>query len=170
MSQTTKTNTTLHLAKQNFKFSSAHFLIFDEHRAEMLHGHNYRVKIELCIKESQSKTQGYAIDFHVLKKMIKARLDKWDEHILLPAQHPDMQHKISRDGKNYEINFRDRFYSFPMTEVIWLEINNTSVENFSLLLAKEFYKEFNKLTPMQWVSVAVEETDGQSAATTVSEG
>lgn len=164
MSQVLKTNTTLHLAKQNFKFSSAHFLIFDENRAEMLHGHNYRVKIEM--DGGKDQIYGYVIDFHVLKKLIKARLDQWDEHILLPAQHPDMKHKISLDGKNYEVRFRDRFYSFPVNEVIWLEINNTSVENFSYILAKEFYKEFNKIAKFEWVSVTVEETDGQSATTT----
>lgn len=164
MPHTHKTNTTLHLAKQNFKFSSAHFLIFDDQRAEMLHGHNYRVKVELACPEDTG--QGYAIDFHILKKIIKDRIDIWDEHILLPAKHVDVKHKISMDGKNYEVRFRDRFYSFPVNEVIWLEISNTSVENFSLILAQEFFKQFAKLAPIEWVSVTVEETDGQSASTT----
>ena len=38
---------TLALAKEDFKFSVAHFTLFGPERAETLHGHNYRVAIEL---------------------------------------------------------------------------------------------------------------------------
>lgn len=156
--------TTLHLAKQNFKFSSAHFLIFNETEAEMLHGHNYQVKVDIVCPENKRHQQlGYFIDFNVFKKIIKAKLDLWDEQILLPALHPDMKYKVSLDGKNYEIHFRDRYYSFPKQEVVWLEINNTSVEQLSLLLAQEFHKDFS-IYHVEKVRVLVEETRGQSAS------
>ncbi|MBC7419761.1 MAG: 6-carboxytetrahydropterin synthase [Bdellovibrio sp.] len=159
--------TTLHLAKQNFKFSSAHFLIFDDHKAEMLHGHNYQVKVDIVCPPAEDFPQdGYFIDFNVLKKQIKSRLDQWDEHILLPSQHKDMKYKISLDGKNYEVHFRDRFYSLPLSEVIWLELTNTSVEQLSSLLAHDFFHSFKKIG-VRKVRVTVEETRGQSASTLV---
>ena len=159
------TLTTLHLAKQNFKFSSAHFLIFDEHKAEMLHGHNYQVKVDLQGPPGADPAgAGYFIDFNVLKKLIKSRLDQWDEHILLPSLHQDMKYKISLDGKNYEIHFRDRFYSLPINEVVWLEVNNTSVEQLSQILAKDFINLFKKMN-VKKIRVTVEETRGQSAST-----
>ena len=158
--------TTLHLAKQNFKFSSAHFLIFDENSAEMLHGHNYQVKVDLTCQEDMAK--GYTIDFHLLKKVIKDHCDLWDEHILLPEKHPDMKHQISANGKNYDIHFRDRFYSFPIMETIWLPTINTSVENLSLLFAKALYKKL-KEQGVSRVQVSVEETLGQSASSAVGE-
>ena len=37
----------IHLHKENFKFSAAHFLIFPDGSAERLHGHNYRVFVEI---------------------------------------------------------------------------------------------------------------------------
>ena len=161
------TLTTLHLAKQNFKFSSAHFLIFDDHKAEMLHGHNYQVKVDIvCPPEDQFVETGYFIDFTVFKKQIKARLDQWDEHILLTHLNKDMKYKISLDGKNYEVHFRDRFYSFPVGEVVWLEVTNTSVELLSKLLANEFYASFKKYN-VRKLRVTIEETRGQSASTTV---
>lgn len=160
-------STTLHLAKQNFKFSSAHFLIFDENSAEMLHGHNYQVEVDVFATPGVEKeNQGYFIDFHVLKKVIKDQCDAWDEHILLPEKHPDMKYQISSSGKNYEIHFRDRFYSFPMLETIWLPVNNTSVENLSLLFAKNLLKKL-KDQGVSKVRVSVEETRGQSASTIV---
>jgi 6-pyruvoyltetrahydropterin/6-carboxytetrahydropterin synthase len=159
--------TTLHLAKQNFKFSSAHFLIFDEKSAEMLHGHNYQVRVDLvCESDASRIEQGYTIDFNVLKKMIKAQCDLWDEHILLPARHADMKQQVSADGKNYEINFRDRFYSFPKNETIWLPVTNTSVENLSLLFAREMLEKMRPLGVVQ-LRVTVEETRGQSASSTL---
>ncbi|MBC7741926.1 MAG: 6-carboxytetrahydropterin synthase [Bdellovibrionaceae bacterium] len=159
------TLTTLHLAKQNFKFSAAHFLIFDDYKAEMLHGHNYQVKVDVVgPAPSEYKNDGYFIDFNVLKKQIKARLDEWDEHILLPSLHKDMKYKISLDGKNYEIHFRDRYYSLPINEVIWLEVNNTSVEQLSQILAQDLFTVFKKMN-VKKLRVTVEETRGQSAST-----
>ena len=159
--------TTLHLAKQNFKFSSAHFLIFNETQAEMLHGHNYQVEVDIVCPDAEKHGQlGYFVDFNVFKKAIKLKLDIWDEHVLLPALHPDMKYKVSLDGKNYEIQFRDRFYSLPLMEVIWLEVNNTSVEQLSSLLANDFIKLFSPYH-VEKIRVNVEETRGQSASSMV---
>ena len=158
---------TLHLAKQNFKFSSAHFLIFDEKSAEMLHGHNYQVSVDVsCATDEKAPDLGYFIDFNVLKKMIKEQCDLWDEHILLPEKNSEMRHQISQNGKNYDIHFRDRFYSFPVLETIWLPISNTSVENLSLLMAKNLLRKMKELG-VQKIRVTVEETRGQSACATV---
>lgn len=155
--------TTLHLAKQNFKFSAAHFLIFDEKHAERLHGHNYQVKVDIkAPSEEELHSDGYFIDFNVFKKFIKARLDQWDEIVLLPGKQPDM--KFQKTAKTLEVSFRDRFYAFPLNEVILLPVTNTSVEQLSRLLAEEFYTEFKKYGVTS-VRVYVEETRGQGAST-----
>ena len=165
-----KSHTTLHLAKQNFKFSSAHFLIFDEKFAEMLHGHNYQVKVDLLGPSSEAyEDKGYFVDFAIIKKIIKEHCDRWDEHVLLPEKHPDMKYQISASGQNYEIHFRDRFYSLPIKETIWLPITNTSVENLSDLMARNLYQDFRKHKVVR-VRVSIEETRGQSASSSYGEG
>lgn len=157
--------TTLHLAKQNFKFSAAHFLIFDATRAEKLHGHNYRVKVDISIPpETELQKSGYFVDFNVFKKHIKDRLDQWDEMVLLPERHPDM--KLQRKAPSLEVNFRDRLYVFPLNEVCLLPVTNTSVEQLSRLLAEDFLAEFQK-SGVRGVQVWVEETQGQSASTRI---
>lgn len=176
--------TKLVLFKQNFKFSSAHFLIFDSQNAEMLHGHNYQVRVEILDQNPDSAVpsndEGYFIDFHVLKAKIKPLLDQWDEHILLPANHPDivinkisiqqLQQIFPRSGVNLkqhlQIYFRDRIYLFPENEVCLLPVNNTSVENLSSLLAKNILDVLTELN-VKTVQVLVEETPGQGACTTV---
>lgn len=159
---------TLHIAKQNFKFSAAHFLIFNEHEAERLHGHNYQVKVDLGYSKDLMKLpEGSFVDFNVFKQAIKSHLEIWDEHVILPRLHPDMKYQISADGKNYEVRFRDRFYSFPLNEVIWLDVANTSVEAFSKILARDFFEMFKK-HKIAKVRVVVEETRGQGASCVIS--
>ncbi|HEY8272281.1 MAG TPA: 6-carboxytetrahydropterin synthase [Pseudobdellovibrionaceae bacterium] len=157
--------TSLQLAKQNFKFSSAHFLIFDENSAERLHGHNYQVRVEIGIPDPAAiKGTGFFVDFNIFKKYIKSALDRWDERVLLPKDHPEM--KIQVKGAVLEVNFRDRFYAFPKNEVVLLPITNTSVEQLSRLLAEDFLKEFSSHS-VSFISVYVEETPGQGATTNV---
>jgi 6-pyruvoyltetrahydropterin/6-carboxytetrahydropterin synthase len=161
------TRTTLHLYKQNFKFSSAHFLIFDEQKAEKLHGHNYQVRVDLEVAENLDlKAKGFFVDFNVFKKAIKARLDLWDEMVLLPAKHPDM--KVTKKSPSLEVRFRDRFYVFPENEVHLLPVTNTSVEQLSRLLAEVFFSEF-KSKGVSSVRVRVEETRGQAASHLISD-
>lgn len=156
-------HTTLHLFKQNFKFSSAHFLIFDDKKAEMLHGHNYQVRVDLQVPaQADLSASGYFVDFNVFKTWIKSALDRWDEHVLMPEKHPDM--KFKRQGPSLEVTFRDRFYVFPENEVVLLPVTNTSVEQLSRLLAENFLNEFKK-HGVQSLRVEVEETQGQSAST-----
>lgn len=153
----------LHLFKQNFKFSAAHFLIFDATSAEKLHGHNYQVRVDLvCPSETQTSEKGYFVDFNVFKKHIKARCDEWDEMVLLPAKHADM--KFTPKSPSLEVRFRERFYVFPENEVHLLPVTNTSVEQLSRLLAEDFMKAF-KVYGVQSVRVRVEETEGQGAST-----
>lgn len=155
--------TTLLLQKQNFKFSAAHFLIFDAHRAERLHGHNYQVKVDITVPpEADLIKQGYFIDFNEFKKQIKKRLDQWDEFVLLPKDHPEMHIQVK--GPSLEVRFRERYYVFPKNEVVLLPVTNTSVEQFSRLLAADFYEMF-KSFGVQRVRVSVEETRGQGATT-----
>lgn len=158
-----KTVRVLHLYKQNFKFSAAHFLIFDEKRAERLHGHNYQVRVSIKFNQDVHEL-GYLVDFNLLKKQIKSRLDQWDEMVLIPAKNSEM--KISYKFQNIDINFRDRFYSFPKNEVVLLDIVNTSVELLSELLAHDFYEDFKSLG-VKTVQVSVEETRGQGASAAV---
>jgi len=156
----------LKLSKENLKFSSAHFLIFDENRAERLHGHNYRVRVEAKICWSDFADQGYGVDFTVLKKIIKDQVDLWDEMVLLPSMRKDMHFK--KQDHLLELKFRDRYYVFPANEVVLLPILNTSVELLSGLLSEIFWKSMSPLGVLG-VRVQVEETLGQSAESAVGE-
>lgn len=155
-------HTSLHLFKENFKFSAGHFLIFDEKRAERLHGHNYQVFVDFQYPRLEAgNPRGFWVDFAELKRQIKAELDLWDECVLLPELHPDMLIQI-RDG-SLELRFRERRYLFPRNEVVLLPVTNTSVEQLSGLLAEKFCQLFSG-TGLLSLEVRVEETPGQGAS------
>lgn len=128
----------------------------------MLHGHNYRVRVRFGLPSDESfEKLGYHIDFTFFKKFIKAVCDEWDEHILLPALHPDI--KATTQGKSLEVLFRDRRYVFPKNEVHMLPVTNTSVEQLSRLLAEKISNEFSSRR-LSFIEVSVEETAGQAAS------
>ncbi len=158
-------STRLHISKQNLKFSSAHFLIFDDQNAEMLHGHNYQVKVDLEVMTDSDR--GLSVDFHEIKKIVKKICDTWDEKVLLPEEQKEM--KISAHAKydSWEVRFRDRYYAFPKKEVVLLPLVNTSVEllseHFAGILSLEIRKsDFVHL--IRRVRVSIEETRGQGAS------
>lgn len=148
----------LHLAKQNFKFSAAHFLIFDQQNAERLHGHNYTVKVDLY-GEVNPET-GFLVDFSTLKKVIKREADKLDELVLLPKLNKEFT--FTKKGNSLEVKFRDRLYVFPHNEVSLLPLYNTSVE----LLSEYFFNQIKsdlKKGKILKAAVGITETAGQAA-------
>ncbi len=157
----------LKLYKERFKFSAAHFLIFDGKRAERLHGHNYRVRIEIPVPEKDvgQLSGGLYIDFSKIKKEAEKLISIWDEKVLLPANHSDF--KFREEGGTLHVHFRDRYYAFPINEVERLNTMNTSVEELSKLLAIDLLQRLSPLG-VEKIGVEVEETQGQSAQTSVS--
>lgn len=158
--------TVLNLYKENFKFSAAHFMIFDSMHAERLHGHNYKVQVRIGVPSyPETQSAGYSVDFNIFKKTIRDAVDQLDEMVLIPKEQPEM--KIEHKAPSLHIHFRDRYYVFPANEVRLLPINNTSVEALSYYLADSFKKQWDQLTRIDFVEVTVEETSGQSASTQV---
>ena len=65
------------LAKEDFKFSVAHFTIFGPHRAERLHGHNYRVRVRASGPHLDE--YGLLADIGPLKARIRESCGELDE-------------------------------------------------------------------------------------------
>ena len=148
------------LAKENFKFSAAHFLIFPDGTAERLHGHNYRVFVEIEARLSQ---HGLVLDFTQVKPVVRELCDELDEHWLVPGLHPVLRASHRDDGL-VEVRYLDRYYAAPESDVIVLPINNTSSENLATWFGRELLKRLAVRFPdvdVRAMRVAIEETSGQ---------
>jgi len=148
------------LAKENFKFSAAHFLIFPDGSAERLHGHNYRVFVEI---EARLSVHGLVLDFKMVKPVVRELCDELDEHWLIPGEHAVLRYGERADGC-IEVRYLERYYAAPREDVIVLPINNTSSENLASWFGRELLRRLGTRFPdveILRLRLAVEETSGQ---------
>lgn len=153
------------IEKDYLKFSAAHFLIFPDGEAERLHGHNYKVYVDL---HTELDEHGLVLNFQEIKPLVRELCDELDEHLLIPGEHPVLTAELK--DEHYEIRYRERYYLIPKGEVIVLPISNSSAENlaawFGRTLCERIEARWPELT-VQRMSVGVEETPGQRGVWTV---
>jgi len=146
--------------KQYLKFSAAHFLIFPDGEAERLHGHNYRVFVEVGAALGE---HGLVIDFKLIKPLVRELVEELDEHWIVPGEHPVL---VCRDTgeDSVEVRYMDRRYVAPRSDVLVLPINNTSSENLAAWLGRELRRRIAARfadVRLERLRLAVEETEGQ---------
>ncbi len=144
------------LAKEDFKFSAAHFTLFGGDRAELLHGHNYRVTLELA--GSEVDELGLLADLEKTKVSVRRLCAQLDSRTLLPAASPGVAW-ARRDGV-VEIRFGTRTYQFPEEDVLALPLANTSIELLAKMLWEGLAPELRG-TRVDFLAVSVEESAGQ---------
>lgn len=150
----------IELEKEYFKFSAAHFLIFPDGSAERLHGHNYRVFVEVGAGLSE---HGLVIDFKMIKPVVRDLVDSLDEHWIVPGEHPILSVERTDAGLT-EVRYMERYYAAPSEDVIVLPMNNTSSENLATWVGRELAQRLKVRFPgvvLDSLRVAVEETSGQ---------
>jgi 6-pyruvoyltetrahydropterin/6-carboxytetrahydropterin synthase len=149
-------------ARENLKFSAAHFTVFPDGQVERLHGHNYQVSVAL---HGEQLRGGLLFPFHEIKPQILALCQAWDERVLLPAASPAL--RIGREGTQVQVEVRSavvrKFYSFPAEDVILLPLDNISCENLaSHLLAALAEWIGTKGFPLHHLELSLSESPGQS--------
>lgn len=147
------------LEKEDFKFSAAHFTLFPDRDAELLHGHNYRVRVEVA--GSTLDELGLLVDLDAAKRKIRALCAALDSRMLLPE--PGGQLGLERREKEVEVRWRERRYLFPAEDVVFLPMVNVSIELLAEHLWQALAAEFRaeERAALEELEVAVEETAGQ---------
>lgn len=149
------------LAKEDFKFSAAHFTLFGPERAEGLHGHNYRV--EVAFWGTALDDLGFLADFAAVKGAIRALCASWDEKILIASDAPFLE--VEQAGESVEIRYADREYRVPAKETELLPIRNITVEALSLLFWQRLADDpCWRSSSVNRLRVAIAETSGQGAS------
>ncbi|HEX6511911.1 MAG TPA: 6-carboxytetrahydropterin synthase [Chloroflexota bacterium] len=145
------------LDKADFQFCAAHFCVFPGER-EPLHGHNYRVYVELG---GPLDELGYVAEFGWLKGVVRGLLASLDHRVLIAAQCAELDVRTA-DG-SVRVQWRGDSWLFPEGDVVCLPIKNTTAE----LLAGYLWEQIRARlgAPRGWdrLAVEVEETPGQRA-------
>lgn len=147
------------LGKEDFKFSSAHFTLFSADRAERLHGHNYRVVVDLFAPELDEL--GLLTDLRAVKEAIRSLCARLDEKTLIPDAGSLLE--TARSGGELTIRFADRRYVIPIADAILLPVANVTIETLARWLWGELVRS-PAAAGVARLRVTVAETSGQSAS------
>lgn len=146
------------VTKDYLVFCAGHFITFNGDHCERLHGHNYRVAVEV---EDDLDVNHYVYDFIALRDQTKALVDELDHRMLLPDRSPYIL--LAEDGRNWRVSYKERFWSFPQDECVVLPVANTTAELLADYLAGRLLAGFAEsgLPIPRKLAVEVDESFGQ---------
>jgi 6-pyruvoyltetrahydropterin/6-carboxytetrahydropterin synthase len=148
------------VTKEAFVFCSGHFISYEGDRCERLHGHNYRVAVEV---EGALDPNFYVFDFIALKHLTKAITDELDHRMMLPTRNEHIRLEVGQ--RSIQVSYRDRQWLFPRDDCVLLPIENTTAELLARWIAGrllESLERTHRYRP-EVLRVEVEENIGQSA-------
>lgn len=148
----------IRLAKERFVFSAGHFITYGKDFCERLHGHNYRVAVELAGPLDEHK---YVVDFIVIRDLVQGIVDALDHRMLLPLEHPTI--RVSSDDREVEVRHGERRWVFPVGDCVLLPLANTTAELLARHIACQLSEKLVTLSQFHptRLQVAVDECDGQ---------
>lgn len=151
---------TVRLEKEQHVFSAAHFITYDGGVCERLHGHNYRVAVEV---EGPLDENQYVIDFIALRDEVQRLIGEWDHRMLLPLHHPLI--RVEAGEREVEAVFTPdgRRWVFPVGDCALLPVSNTTAERLAELLAARLQEAIVARTGRApgRLRVAIDENHGQ---------
>jgi 6-pyruvoyl-tetrahydropterin synthase len=149
----------VYVTKDYLKFSAAHFIAYPGFR-EALHGHNYRVSVEV---EGSLGPNGYVVDFGVVKKIARRVCERLNEKTIVPMQSDCVA--VSEDGPQIVMRYESDEFRIPRTDAALLPLVHSSAEELARYLAGELRRELRgeRIDDIVAIQVGVEETTGQAA-------
>ena len=108
-------------------------------------------------------TQGYVLDFGVVKTVAKRVCERLDEKTLIPAQSDCL--RIRTEGQQLVVTYETDEFRFPLSDVVLVPVVHSSAEELARYLAGEIRRELlaDGVTGIRGIEVGVAETPGQIA-------
>lgn len=150
----------VHVTKDHLTFCSGHFITYEGNQCERLHGHNYKVAVEVS---GPLDDNHYVFDFIALKRITMQISNELDHRMMLPTKSKTI--KVEVAGEQVNVSFEKKRWSFPLDDCVLLPIENTTAELLAGYIAGRVRKSLLsecRFTPTT-LSVEVEESHGQSA-------
>jgi 6-pyruvoyltetrahydropterin/6-carboxytetrahydropterin synthase len=151
---------TIRVTKDYLSFCAGHFISYQGHQCERLHGHNYRAAVEV---EGPLDDNFYVFDFIALKNATRRIIDELDHFMLLPTKNPVIH--VEERGAEVHARYKERHWSFPRGDCVLLPIENTTAELLARFIAGRLLvdlRERHRFIP-DLLRVEVEEGPGQMA-------
>jgi 6-pyruvoyltetrahydropterin/6-carboxytetrahydropterin synthase len=151
---------TVRVSKDYLVFSAGHFITYDGDHCERLHGHNYRVAVEV---DGDLDANHYVFDFIALKQHTKAITDTLDHRMLLPTES-DLVRVEEREGAVH-VRYGERRWLFPREDCVLLPVENTTAELLGRYIGQQLLAVLRREKGYEprALRVEVEESFGQVA-------
>jgi len=148
------------ISNDSLVFSAAHFITFAGGVCEELHGHNFRVAVEVQGPLDENR---YVVDFVALQGAVETILNELDHRVLLPTEHPRI--RVTENEGEVEARFEDRRWVFPRGDCALLPIANTTSELLARHIGSRLKSELRGACDnrAEIVRVEVFESSGRSA-------
>ena len=148
------------VTKDHLVFSAAHFITFNGNICERLHGHNWRVAVEVAGPLDENS---YVFDFIALRDATQKLVGELDHRVLLPTQHPAI--RVTADDREVTATFEARRWVFPREDCVLLPVANTTAELIARWMALQL-RDIIRQHPgqkLESLRVEIEENFGQWA-------
>jgi 6-pyruvoyltetrahydropterin/6-carboxytetrahydropterin synthase len=148
------------VTKDHLVFSAAHFITFNGNICERLHGHNWRVAVEVSGPLDENE---YVFDFIALRDMLQAIVNELDHRVLLPTLHGQI--RVMESDREVKAVFGDRRWVFPREDCKLLPVPNTTAEAIARWIGTQLLEKMTAPpgNALDWLQVEVEENFGQWA-------
>jgi len=148
------------VTKDHLVFSAAHFITFNGNVCERLHGHNWRVAVEVAGPLDENR---YVFDFIALRDATQKIVNELDHRMLLPTLHQSI--KVTPTENEVEVRFENRRWVFPAEDCILLPVINTTAEEIAFWMANRLQKDMlgGMKHHLESLCVEIEENFGQWA-------
>ena len=143
-------------------FCAAHFITYDGHQCEDLHGHNYRAAVSLA---GDLDRNAYVFNFVPLKRTLREIVNRLDHKTLLPQDNPLLQITAGDDAVEAIYTLKHKRYVFPRSDVVLLPIPNTTAEMLATWICAELRQMLgaSDTSGIRSIEIEVEESFGQRA-------
>lgn len=149
------------VTKDHLVFSAAHFITFNGNVCERLHGHNWRVAVELTGPLDENS---YVFDFIALRDALQTIVLELDHRVLLPTEHPAI--RVTATDREVEATFEERRWIFPREDCVLLPVANTTAELIARWIGQRLRPTVEQQAggaDVSLIQVEVEENFGQWA-------
>jgi 3-oxoacyl-[acyl-carrier protein] reductase len=152
---------TINISKEDMKFSAGHFTIFSETHRESLHGHNFKVSMNIT---GEVDSNGMINNYQIFKTKLRNICKEFDEKFLLPKFSKFLQ--IQELNDEVLIKFRNEEMKFPKNDTMILPLTNITGEELSFLIANQMKEEL-KNENISKINISVSSGDGQSVSSSI---
>jgi 6-pyruvoyltetrahydropterin/6-carboxytetrahydropterin synthase len=150
----------IRIAGEQLAFSAGHFITLADGVCESVHGHDYRVALELW---GPLGPHEFLVDYLALEQLLRSILTEWDHKLLLPTEHAQIH--VTAGPQDVQVAFANRRWTFPTADCRLLPVGNTTTERLAELVAQRILAELHtrwSYTPAR-LRVEIGEGLGRSA-------